>query len=78
MTILTMHTTIYHIVHYEYMAIAKQTSVLREAVLLLFQPRRLSFGAAEYARICWSHVKQAICSHSYIGNVKYSVDGGAF
>ena len=33
-------------VHYEYMALAKQTSVLREAV----EPRR--FGASKYADIC--------------------------
>ena len=35
----------------------KQTlCLLRETMLLLFEPRR--FGAAEYAGICFSHVKQ--------------------
>ena len=37
------------IMHYEYMALAKKTSVLREATLLSFEPRR--FGGAEYADI---------------------------
>ena len=37
------------IVHYEYMALAKKTSVLREAVLLFVEPRRC--GASEYADI---------------------------
>ena len=35
------------------MALAKRTSVLREAMLLSFEPR--CFGAAEYADICESH-----------------------
>ena len=34
------------IVHYEYMALAKKTSVVREAMLFIFEPRR--FGASKY------------------------------
>ena len=44
-------------VHYGYMALAKESSVLREAMLISFELR--CFGAAEYADIFRSHAKRA-------------------
>ena len=46
------------------MTLAKNTSVVREAMLRLFEPRRF-MCPAEYADICWSHVKQAVCPAIY-------------
>ena len=48
------------IVHYEYMALAQNTSVLHEAMLLFVEPRRIMYSA-EYADICENHVKTTNC-----------------
>ena len=45
----------YHIVHYEYIASAKMTPVLREAMLFIFEPRRV--GAFEPPRVCGDFLK---------------------
>ena len=53
-------------VHYEYMALAKKTSALREAMSLFYEPQCFGkllskFVPTEYASIFRSHVNKHIC-----------------
>ena len=50
-------------VHYEYMALAKKTSVLREAMILLFEPRRFEKTHVNHivpCRVCGHYLKQCL------------------
>ena len=73
-----MHTHIYIYVLYEYIASAGMTPVLRETVLLLFEPRR--FVATKYSknvsrRVCGDFLKPClkhICS-GYLFGMYYTL-----
>ena len=58
--------------YYEYMALAKKTSVLREAVIICWTAVKLC--PADYADIFWSHVKATVCSWLSIRNIRLNED----
>ena len=51
--------------HYEYMALAKHTSVLREAMSFCFEPRRF-MRTEESVDIFWIHVKKLFSGYLFV------------
>ena len=56
------------VAHYEYLASAKKTSVLREAMFLFFEPRRLGANNDKIVprRVCRHLLKPENCFSDYL------------